>query len=60
MISCFNIQEAGGAEERGIDQSGVVKVSGRGRESGRDERGQGKRWRGWRDEKRKKMEEGAE
>lgn len=32
--SCFNIQEMGGEEERGIDQSGPVKVSGRGREAG--------------------------
>lgn len=34
LISCFNIQETGGEEERGIDQSGPVKVSGRGREAG--------------------------
>lgn len=50
----------GGEEERGIDQSGPVKVSGRGREGGRqgDERGQVERWRegemkrgrGWREE----------
>lgn len=35
MISCFNIQEAGGEEERVIDQSSVVKVSGKGREAKR-------------------------
>lgn len=46
LISCFNIQEAGGKEERGIDQSSEVKVSKRGREAGRDERGQWLRWRG--------------
>lgn len=46
LISCFNIQEAGGKEERGIDQSSEVKVSKRGREAGRDERGQRLRWRG--------------
>lgn len=48
LISCFNIQEAGGEEERGIDQSGLVKVSRRRRG---DERGQGtdggnRRWKG--------------
>jgi len=49
LISCFNIQEAGGEEERGIDQSSVVKVSRRGREAERDERGQMKGGRGWRE-----------
>lgn len=63
MISCFNIQEAGGEEERGIDQSGAVKVSegGRGHMEGGvrgvDERGRGrdggegemKAGRGWRE-----------
>lgn len=45
LISCFNIQETGGEEERGIDQSGPVKVSGRERDVGGDERGQVERWR---------------
>lgn len=34
LISSFNIQEMGGEEERGIDQSGPVKVSGRGKGGG--------------------------
>lgn len=63
MISCFNIQEAGGEEERGIDQSGAVKVSegGRGhaeggvggwmKEDGGRDGGEGemKAGRGWRE-----------
>ncbi len=57
MISCFNIQEAGGEEERGIDQSSVVKVSERGREAGgmkEDRAGDGgegemKEGKGWRE-----------
>ena len=60
MISCFNIQEAGDEEERGIDQSSVVKVSRGGRKAGRDERGQGERWRGRGDERRNRMERRVE
>lgn len=57
LISCFNIQEAGGKEERGIDQSSEVKVSKRGREGWKrtvvEMEGKG-------DERRKRMERGVE
>lgn len=64
LISCFNIQETGGEEERGIDQSGPVKVSGRGRDAGgmkedKWEDGGKARWKEWEDRGKSWMSIGA-